>query len=145
VWAFDSFEGLPEPGPLDGPLSEGRAGTLQGSEERVRKAVARHGNDRRLRIVKGWFQDTFPSAREEIESIAVLHVDGDWFDSVLLTLETFYDRVSPGGYVVIDDYGGWQGARSATDLFRSREGVFAPLEVIDDSGRYWQKPREGRL
>ena len=142
VWAFDSFEGLPAPGALDGPRSEGRAGTLQGSPERVREAVARYGNDAGLRIVKGWFEDTFPATQEEIGAIAVLHVDGDWFSSVSLTLEAFYERVSAGGYVVIDDYGGWEGARAAVDGFRSRRGIVAPLEVVDDSGRFWRKPAE---
>jgi O-methyltransferase len=142
VWAFDSFEGLPAPGPLDGPQSEGRAGTLRGSPERVREAVARYGNDAGLRIVMGWFENTFPAAKEEIETIAVLHVDSDWFASVFLTLETFYERVSAGGYVVIDDYGGWEGARAAADDFRSRRGIVAPLEAVDDSGRFWRKPAE---
>jgi hypothetical protein len=140
VWAFDSFEGLPEPGPLDGQKSEGRGGTLRGSEPRVREAMARFGNASRLHVVKGWFEDTFPSVRHRIEAISVLHVDGDWFDSVRLTLENFYDRVAPGGYIVLDDYGGWEGACRAADLFRREEEIDAPLEVVDASGRFWRKP-----
>ena len=72
--------------------------------------------------------------------MAVLHCDGDWYDSVLLTLETFYPKVSPGGFVVIDDYGHWVGAREATDEFRRRLEIDAPLHRVDYTGRFWRKP-----
>jgi O-methyltransferase len=139
VWAFDSFEGLPEPGPLDGAESNAYVGECVGSEEMVRDAFARYANLERLHIVKGWFAETFPSAAPRIASIAVLHADGDWYESVLLTLETFYPKLNRGGYVVIDDYGHWKGARTATDEFRRAQGIASPMRTIDYTGRYWQK------
>jgi O-methyltransferase len=74
--------------------------------------------------------------------IAVLHPDGDWYESALVTLEALYDRVSPGGFVVIDDYGHWEGARRATDEFRRRRGIHEPLVRVDYTGRYWRKRGE---
>ena len=138
VWAFDSFEGLPEPGPLDGALSVGRGATLRGSEERLRAAVARYADRARLHVAKGWFADTFPVHAGRIDAVAVLHVDGDWYESVELTLETFHAKVPAGGFVVVDDYGHWEGARRATDEFRRAHGITAPLVKIDYTGRYWR-------
>jgi O-methyltransferase len=139
VWAFDSFQGLREPGELDGPASLGHVGDCLGSEERLREAFRLYADPARLNVRKGWFEDTLPAAAKEIDSVAVLHCDGDWYDSVLLTLETFYPQVSPGGFVVIDDYGHWVGARDATDEFRRRRGITAPMRRADYTGHYWRK------
>lgn len=140
AWAFDSFEGLPEPGPNDPDVPANAAGGCRGSEERVREAFERYAHPDRLRVVKGWFDDTYPEAAPQIDAVAVINVDCDWYEPVTLTLETFYPKVSSGGYVVIDDYGHWEGSRRATDDFRARHGIGAPLTRIDYTGVYWRKP-----
>jgi O-methyltransferase len=139
VWVFDSFAGLPVPGPQDGPKSTASAGKCVGSEQKVRSGFEQFADPSRLHIRAGWFEDTLGPAAGEIGQVALLHCDGDWYDSVRLTLETFYPRVSPGGFVVIDDYGTWPGARRATDEFRTRAGDRARLHRIDHTGRYWRK------
>jgi SAM-dependent methyltransferase len=141
VWGFDSFEGLPPAGEHDPERAEGWQGELHASEAKVREAFERFAHPERLHVVKGWFQDTFPEAEPQIGQVAMLHADGDWYDSVRLTLETFYSKVSPGGFVVIDDYNDWEGAKAATDEFRAANGIDAPLVEIDISAAYWQKPR----
>ena len=140
AWAFDSFEGLPEPGPLDGAGSQEFEGDCRGSEERVHEAFRRYAQPEHLRTVKGWFEDTLPRTSPAIERVAILHCDGDWYDSVKQPLEVFYPKLSPGGYAVIDDYGYWVGARQATDEFRRQHGITAPLQRVDDTGVYWRKP-----
>jgi hypothetical protein len=141
AWAFDSFEGLPEPGSIDSAESIGWGGELRADPERVRSAVARAtGGCARLEVRKGWFEDTLPAAAPEIGPIAVLHVDGDWHDSVMTALESLYGQVVAGGYVVIDDYGHWPGARAATDAFRQDRRIAAPLTRVDYSGAYWRTP-----
>jgi O-methyltransferase len=139
VWAFDSFAGLPEPRELDGRESEGLGGELVGSEQKLREGFERFADPARLHVRPGWFEDTLEAAAGEIGRVAVLHCDGDWYDSVLLTLEVMYPLVSPGGFVVIDDYGTFPGARRATDDYRRRVGDAAPLRRIDHTGRYWRK------
>ena len=114
VWGFDSFEGLPPAGEHDPERAAEWEGTLKASEAKVREAFARFAHPERLHLVKGWFEDTFPKTEPQIGQVAMLHADGDWYDSVLLTLETFYAKVSPGGFVVIDDYRAWEGAKIAT-------------------------------
>jgi O-methyltransferase len=131
--------GLPEPNELDGRESEGLGGELVGSEQKLREGFERFAHPARLHVRAGWFEETLEDAAGEIGPVAVLHCDGDWYDSVLLTLEVMYPLVSPGGFVVIDDYGTFPGARRATDDYRLRVGEGAPLRRIDQTGRYWCK------
>jgi O-methyltransferase len=141
VWAFDSFEGLPEADPeVDGEESRDWTGECLGAEDKLREGFSRYASPERLHVVKGWFQDTFPTARDEVGPVALLHVDGDWYESVLLTLRTFYDRIPSGGYIVLDDYGHWIGAERATDEFRREVGDSTPMVAVDYAGRYWRKP-----
>jgi O-methyltransferase len=139
VWAFDSFEGLPEAGPRDPDHAHDWVGELVASEEKVREAFSRFASPTRLHVVKGWFEDTFPKAAAGIDRVALLHADGDWYDSVRLTLETFEPRVSLGGFVVIDDYGAWEGARAATHEYLAARGIDASLVEIDQTAAYWRK------
>jgi O-methyltransferase len=125
---------LPEPSLNDGPDSLGWAGTYAGSEERVRQGFADYAKPARLQIRAGWFEETVPQLASEVGPIAILHVDADWYDSVSLVLRTLYRLVVPGGFVIIDDYGSWVGARRATDEFRVKNSINAPMS--DD--HYWR-------
>ena len=85
---------------------------------------------------KGWFQDTLPVA--EIDRIAVLRLDGDWYASTKVCLEHLYDKVVPGGFVIIDDYGCYDGCRKAVDEFIAGRRLF--LNHVNKDCRYWIKP-----
>jgi O-methyltransferase len=139
VWAFDSFAGLPEPHELDGRESEGLGGELVGSEQKLREGFEQFAHPARLHVRAGWFEETLAAAAGDIGTVAVLHCDSDWYDSVLLTLEVMYPLVSAGGFVVIDDYGTFPGAQRATDEYRLGAGEGAPLRRLDHTGRYWRK------
>lgn len=138
LWLFDSFEGLPEPTQVDGERAKSYEGKLVASVVRVQEVLSQVGAPLdRVEIVKGWFEDTFPTV--EIPQIALLHVDADWYASVKLALERFYDAVQPGGYIVFDDYGYWQGCKKAVDEFMVDRGVNADLREIDSRAVYLQK------
>jgi hypothetical protein len=138
AWAFDSFEGLPDPREIDGQDADGWGGSCLGREENVREAFVRYARPEQLQIVKGWFEDTLASSAEVIGPIALLHADGDFYDPVKLTLEVLYDRISPGGWVVVDDYANWPGARKAVDHFRAERKIAEPLQRAEGSA-YWQR------
>lgn len=140
VWLFDSFAGFPKPGEKDVPGTIGiQEGEWKGSLPRVKRLFAQIGlPEARTHIVPGWFKDTLPVS--SIRQIALLHLDADLYDSVKLSLECFYDRLSPGGYVVLDDYGFWPGCRTAVDEFLQSRGLQVKLYVSDDTGRWFQKP-----
>ena len=83
----------------------------------------------RLHFHEGWFQDTFPVA--SIDRIALLHVDADFYESVRLSLETWFPKISAGGYVQFDDYGAFVGCTRAVDEFLS---VHPDLKLRNEAG-----------
>lgn len=140
LWVFDTFEGLPSPTANDPDYEVARryVGQCRGELE----AVARLFVDLELsaftQLVPGLFQDTLQHA--DISAIAVLHVDGDWYDSVMSCLTQLYDKVSPGGIIQIDDFGYWEGARKAVEEFFSMRRITVPLRHVDYAGRQFTKP-----
>lgn len=142
TWLFDSFEGLPEPGEADGPRARrwaGRCAAPVGEAERLLFDLLRLDRDRVI-LRKGWFRDTLPAAGPEIGPIAVLRLDADWYESTRLCLERLYGGVAPGGFVILDDYGTWEGFRRAVDEFLARRGLAAEIVPVDRSGAWFRKP-----
>jgi len=80
-----------------------------------------------------------PIESKRMGPIALLRLDGDWYESTKICLDGLYNHVVPGGVVVIDDYGHWEGCRRAVDEFiaGSKHPIF--LNHIDYTGRYWIK------
>lgn len=140
IWAFDTFDGLPAPTKEDPDFDIANlyTGSCKGSVEDVSASFDRLGILARCRFVKGLFQNTL--AKAPVNQIAVLHIDGDWYESVRTCLEAMYDRVSPGGIVQIDDYGYWKGAKRAVDDFFAQRGIHPALARVDYSGRQLVKP-----
>ena len=73
------------------------------------------------------------------EKIAILRLDTDWYESTAFELANFYDRVVPGGAVIIDDYGHWMGCKRAVDEFLVAHPEIELIK-IDYTGVYWLKP-----
>ena len=70
--------------------------------------------------------------------VAILHIDGDRYASTIQTLDALYDKVSPGGYVIVDDYN-LAGCRQAVDDFRNRHDVHHELNDVDGAAMFWRK------
>jgi hypothetical protein len=143
VWCADSFEGMPVPKDADKRIS-GEADFsdrryLSVSLEQVQNNFSRFGLlDDQVRFLRGWFCDTLPEA--PIKRLALLRLDGDLYESTWDALVNLYDKLSPGGYVIIDDYNSWQGCRAAVDEFRMERGITADLEKIDAHSVFWKLP-----
>ena len=143
VWLADSFEGLPKPDAERYPADAGdvhwKFPELAVGLAEVQANFERYGLlDERIRFLEGWFRDTLPNA--PVERLALLRLDGDLYESTIVTFESLYDRVSPGGFVVVDDYEAVRKTRQAVDDFRALRGITTPLERIDWTGVYWRKP-----
>ena len=140
IWVFDTFEGLPAPTPQDPDfeLADLFTGTCVGTLDEVRGLFKRLGVADNVAFVKGLFQETLPVT--PVSTIAVLHIDGDWYESVKTCLECFYDKVVPGGVIQLDDYGYWEGARKAVREFLDQRKIEVPLQRLDYSGRFFIKP-----
>lgn len=154
IHLFDSFQGLPEPdGERDGgaavAYAAGRASgdlagigrcvaTLEETQRLLREAIGYPENLTHYHV--GWFQQTVPAVASEVGPIALLRLDGDWYESTKICLDWLVPRVSPGGIVIVDDYGKWAGCRRAVDEFFVRRGRPLLLHHIDAAGRYWIAP-----
>jgi len=97
---YDSFEGLPEVRPEDSntPFRQGQMATTQ---EVVLSYFARVGLKPPV-IHQGWFEDTLPTQLPE--QIAFAHLDGDLYDSIRVSLEYVYPKLSKGAVCLVDDY-----------------------------------------
>lgn len=135
LWLFDSWQGLPEPTALDVDYRgrPGEKGIALGRRDRVEQLLFRRLRlqSQRIHIAPGWFEDTIPKRLDAIGPIALLHLDCDWYQSLRFCLDTLYDQVVPGGVVVVDDYGYWQGSKLAFEEFLSRRGLSVPLQRVD--------------
>lgn len=145
TWMFDSFEGLPPQTEEDGiqkPIrhknrraSDLTEGYCLGTLEEVDGWFFSHLRLSRDNVfmVKGWFHDTLPVYRGKIGDIAVLRLDGDWYESTKCCLENLYGNVVSDGYIIIDDYQ-LQGCKKAVDEFLASIEPM-PEVVFDSKGR----------
>jgi hypothetical protein len=149
VWVADSFNGFPTPDveryPADRrfthPLAQQSLDAVPYSHSiplsEVKSRFASYGLlDAQVRFLPGYFRDTIPQA--PIERIAVLRLDGDLYESTDVVLRHLYDRLSVGGYCIIDDYS-LEPCCQAVHDFRSERGITEPIERIDWTGVYWRK------
>jgi len=140
VWVADSFAGFPPPSlPQDAGIDFSVARRDEAvSLEEVQALFERYGLlDAQVHFLKGWFRDTLPSA--PIERLAVLRLDGDLYESTMDALNPLYDKISPGGYVIVDDYFSCPPCAHAVRDFRRQRGVTDEMLVIDGHSLYWRK------
>lgn len=142
VWVADSFQGLPPPNPDAFPADAGddhwKRSHLAVAEAEVRANFARYRLlDDQVRFLPGFFSDTLPSA--PIERLAVLRLDGDMYESTIVALESLYPKLSPGGFVIVDDYGAIPSCRAAVDHFRAEHGIDEEMHRVDWTGVYWRR------
>ena len=152
LWLFDTFEGMPQPGSHDrrfnaqtpheiladqiGPHATMSDWCRAGLQE-VQRNFARVGYPAdRAHFVVGMVEETIPA--QAPDTIALLRLDTDWYESTRHELEHLYQRVAPGGIVIIDDYGTWTGARKAVDEFMSSLPRPVLMHRIDMTGRLMQ-------
>lgn len=150
---FDSFEGLPEPTEMDGERAAAYSGgRKEGKLVTVNQCRAGLDEVRHLILDKikvreefahfhvGWFQNTIPVDARQLGPIALLRLDGDWYDSTKICLEQLYPLLSPGGIIILDDYHCWEGCQKATDEYRQKNGITAPIVRADEECCYWINP-----
>lgn len=142
VWAADSFQGLPPPNAAEysadtGDRHHSYSPWLSCSQEEVEENFRRYGLlDERVHFLRGWFKDTLPNA--PIERLAVLRLDGDMYESTIQVLNALYDKLSPGGFLIVDDYYLKPCAQAIHD-FRGTRDIQDEIRDIDGMGAYWQK------
>lgn len=141
VWVADSFEGVPIPSQVEdkGFVIDARVlPVLAVSEEEVRELFVRYDLlDEHVKFLKGWFRDTLSSA--PIDSLAVLRLDGDLYESTMDALNPLYSKVSKGGFVIVDDYYSCYPCNKAITDFRSINNINDDIIQIDAQSVFWRK------
>jgi hypothetical protein len=151
LYLYDTFAGMPPPSDADTTRAGERAADLlaQGDEtshiwaiaslEDVRAAVLGVGYpEERIHFVEGLVEETVPATAPD--QIALLRLDTDWYSSTKHELEHLYPRLAPGGVLILDDYGHWQGARRAVDEYLAENGLTLLLNRVDGTARIAVKP-----
>jgi O-methyltransferase len=153
IYLYDTFEGMPEPTALDTSRLESPAldtwneASTSGdkawphffndeifSEQIVRDNVLSTGYpEERVRFVRGKVEETVPGVAPD--QIALLRLDTDWYESTRHELIHLYPRLVPGGVLIIDDYGHWEGARRAVDEYFAEQAEPILLSRIDYTAR----------
>lgn len=161
IHLFDSFQDICEPDPnVDGERAiqeagkwgavyapKGRLSPLKGFydhcggpgtvEENRLLLEEKIGYDRHcIHYHPGWFQDVIPRVHGGIREIAILRIDADWYASTRVCLEYLFRKVTHGGFVIIDDYGAYDGCRKAVDEFLSSLGKPLFLNMVNADIRY---------
>lgn len=154
LYLYDTFEGMVTPGEFDvsskgvkatdkfekRKLGEDSSDWCYASLEEVTGIMHGTGYPKeRIRLVKGKVEQTLPG--QAPERIALLRLDTDWYESTLHEMKTLFPRLTPGGVLIIDDYGDWEGARKAVDEYIAEQGLSLLLGRIDDTARIAVKPR----
>jgi hypothetical protein len=142
VIVADSFEGLPPPSTDQYPEDQDSklhefpelAVSLEQVQENFRKFDLL---DEQVVFLKGWFRDTMPTVTSE--RLAVIRLDGDMYESTIDPLMHLYDRLSVGGWVIVDDYGFVPAAKQATHDFLESRGLAPEIHPIDGAGVYFRK------
>jgi hypothetical protein len=148
LYLFDTFEGMPAPGEMDfdlwgksawekfskTKLSNVSSTWCNASLEHVKQVMTLTGYPmERIHFVKGLVENTIP---EKVpETIALLRLDTDWYQSTMHELIHLYPRLSPKGIVIVDDYGHHKGVRKAVDEYFHKNQRVPFLHRIDYTGR----------
>ena len=95
--------------------------------------------DDQVIFLQGWFKNTLPTA--PIESLSILRLDGDMYESTIDALFYLYPKLSVGGYCIIDDWGAIPSCKKAVEDYRRVYNITENMEMIDWTGVYWKKER----
>jgi O-methyltransferase len=156
VFLLDSFEGLPPAQERDGPLAiEWQSGAYPewffdncfADESEVKEVARSFGfSESEARIRRGWFSETIPKIASELgaNSISLLRLDGDWYDSTILCLEHLVPIVQEGATVIVDDYYAWDGcARALHDWLSHHDHPYRIKSLYLNLGAFFVR-RDGR-
>jgi hypothetical protein len=140
VFVADSFEGLPPPDvryPADRYDVHHTYKDLIVPLEQVKNNFEKYNLlDENVIFVKGFFEDSLQTA--PIQKLSVLRLDGDMYSSTIHVLDYCYDKLTEGGFVIIDDYGG-ENCKQAVLDFRAKHNILSPIIQIDHTGVFWKK------
>lgn len=134
----EKFKGTGKLQPLIGLYDRfGGPGTIEECKELLNKKIKYP--EEYVTYHKGWFQNTLPIIGNNIKEIAILRLDGDWYESTKICLDFLYDKVIDGGVVIVDDYGTYDGCKLAVDEFLLKRKFISRIYHVDKDCIYFIK------
>lgn len=134
LWLYDTYEGMTAPTEVDVEIGGKTAQSYieqyaddgrwcYAAEADVRQTLIQNGLDEsQFQLVKG---DVCQTLKSTVPSkISILRLDTDWYESTKVEMEVLYPLLSPGGVLIIDDYGHWEGSRKAIDEYFKTKPIF---------------------
>ena len=141
IYAYDTFTGMSKPTKHDmsyNILAEEYLRTgpdiCYSPYEEFFSNVSKETDFKNIEIIKGKVEDTLLNEKNLPESISILRLDTDWYESTKIELEILYKRLVKGGVLILDDYGHWTGAKKAVDEYFVDDDVW--LHYVDYACRY---------
>ena len=153
IYAYDTFEGMPEPGKFDYTYKKESAKKIinslrqkkadpkknivlaECSLEKVKQNYNKNTKlNKNLTCVKGQVEKTLKIKKNLPKKISILRIDTDWYESTKVELEILFPLLSKNGFLIIDDYGYWSGAKKAVDNYFQKKSV--SLFKIDFTSRF---------
>jgi hypothetical protein len=142
VWLADSFKGLPQEtqdakDKLANLLLE-PLGHLSASRKQVESSFEFFGlKDQQVKFLEGWFSDTLKTMPDL--PLAIVRLDGDYYESTRDSLEALYPKLSPGGFLIVDDYNLPLGCKKAVNEYRKKFDITEPIIKINNQAVFWRK------
>jgi len=161
IFAYDSFSGFPEPtkedcsprNPKAGDWGISPSGKYRYTSQFLKLVLANAGMATdvlehagfKLTVCAGFFSESLPTHPRR--QIALLHLDGDLYQSYKSCLDNLYLLVSPAGVIVFDDFlfqestdENFPGARRAVKEFLG--SAYADLRCSRRGNTYFVKPAQ---
>jgi hypothetical protein len=161
---FDSFQDPHEPLPIDGSLVLGLLGGIENAKGRLLPVTGfyskvTHGigpgdpkkvnqlltefvryKAEKIKIYEGWFQHTIEPASAEINQIALLMLDCGLYAPNQICMEHLYQKVVPGGMIVVDDYHSCDGCKTAIGEYLDKNKIKVSICTVPTTAMiYWTK------
>ena len=152
IYGYDTFEGMTEAGEFDIDLRSVKSQELLKTTKKINDKkniwaycdvetvnlnISKNFKEHNIRLIKGDVGKTLLNNQNLPDKISILRLDTDFYDSTKVELEILYPKLSKGGYLIIDDYGHFNGCKKAVDeYFKNSKMV---LHYSDYSCRYFRK------
>ena len=134
LYLFDTFAGFDERDLKVEHAQTGRkestaAFSQTGVERALRNIAPLNSN---VQVFPGYFPESAPPFLRN-KRFAFVHLDADLYEPILAGLKFFYERVVPGGFILVHDFNSWPGARKAVqEFFADKPDI--PIPMPDKSG-----------
>jgi predicted O-methyltransferase YrrM len=137
IYVCDSFQGLPRssnPMDYDGwEISDVLSVPLSQVKQNFRESGLLKSN---VKFIEGFFNVSLPILAQKTFKLAVLRADGDMYESTMDILFNLYDKISVGGFLIVDDWNIAVARKAVKHFFYIHRITKFRIEPIDGAAVY---------